>query len=47
MRSFLHFLSAVLWLPRVLVRGLVDDVLVLARIKWRPATGRARWRRER
>lgn len=47
MRGFLRFLWAVLWLYRVLLRGLADDVLVLLRLKWRPATGQARWRWER
>lgn len=27
-----------------LVMAILDDLLVLARLKWRPASGRARWR---
>lgn len=48
LRGFLVFVwYAVLWLPRVLVRSLVDDGLVLLRLKWRPATGEPRWRWDR
>ncbi len=32
------------WLWRSLVVGLADDVLVLVRLKWRPPSGRPRWR---
>jgi hypothetical protein len=46
--GFLTFLwSGVLWLPRCILSGLLDDLLVAARIKWRPATGDARWRWDR
>jgi hypothetical protein len=41
------FLCAVLWPLAGILGDLWDTVLVLARLKYRPATGRARWQGDR
>jgi hypothetical protein len=48
MKDLARLLYYVLVWPFVAIgRELVDDVLVRAGLKYRPATGRARWRRRR
>lgn len=44
---FVFLWYGVLWLPRRIASGIAEDLRVLLRLQWRPATGRARWRRDR
>jgi len=47
MTGFGAFLRAVFWLPCGILSDLGDTLLVLVRLKYRPATGRARWQSDR
>ena len=47
MKGYLTFLRVVLWPLAGILADLGDTLLVLVRLKYWPATGRARWQSDR
>lgn len=45
--GILRFMGFIWKFYAVLFLGIADDLLALSRLKWRPSTGRPRWRWQR